>query len=285
MNYIQEGIRKGIISFDAEQKYINYIAQNKKRNYQNPEEKVQAETFCKLVLEYGYATTHIQLYVTVKMGVSDKEADIVVYTDETCEQPYIVVECKKEDISEMEFKEAVKQAFSYAHALAGTTKFIWVTKGNKEEFYKFNKDKNSKEAIADIPYFGETDTKKYKYAKAGFYKDKIRGREETIKAEDIRPIEESNLTRIFKQAHDALWAGGELNPSQAFDELDKLVFCKIWDEKNTKKGEPYKFQIYTEFLAKTPQNKKKEVWRLCKKGLLPFMTKAKKKTPKFLTNP
>lgn len=285
MNYIQEGIRKGIISFDAEQKYITYIAQNKKRNYQNPEEKVQAETFCKLVLEYGYATTHIQLYVTVKMGVSDKEADIVVYTNETCEQPYIVVECKKEDISEMEFKEAVKQAFSYAHALAGTTKFIWVTKGNKEEFYKFNKDKNSKEAIADIPYFGETDTKKYKYAKAGFYKDKIRGKEETVKAEDIRPIEESNLTRIFKQAHDALWAGGELNPSQAFDELDKLVFCKIWDEKNTKKGEPYKFQIYTEFFSEDPAEQEKKSLEALQKRIVALYDKGKEKDPEIFNKP
>jgi len=60
------------------------------------------------------------------MGVSTKEADIIVYTDSTCTQPYIVVECKSPEVSEQEFKEASNQAFSYAHALAGTTKFIWV---------------------------------------------------------------------------------------------------------------------------------------------------------------
>ena len=36
-----------------------------------------------------------------------------------------------------------------------------------------------------------------------------------------------------------------MNPSDAFDELDKLIFCKIWDErKPRKKGEPYDFQIF-----------------------------------------
>lgn len=36
MNLIAEGIKKGLISFDEEQKFITYIHQNKKRNYTNP---------------------------------------------------------------------------------------------------------------------------------------------------------------------------------------------------------------------------------------------------------
>ena len=33
---------------------------------------------------------------------------------------------------------------------------------------------------------------------------------------------------------------GQLNPSEAFDELDKLIFCKIWDEKKHRPtGSPY----------------------------------------------
>ena len=42
---IDNGIKKGIIRFDEEKNFITYINQNKKRNYNNPEEKVQAETF------------------------------------------------------------------------------------------------------------------------------------------------------------------------------------------------------------------------------------------------
>ena len=42
-------------------------------------------------------------------------------------------------------------------------------------------------------------------------------------------------TRRFEQAHQALWGGGELNPSEAFDELDKLIFCKLWDERKLRK--------------------------------------------------
>lgn len=244
---IEQGIAKKLIRFEDGNKYIVYVHQNKRRSYTNPEEQVQAETFLKLVLEYGYPAAHIQLFVTVKMGVSVKEADMIVHKDNACAEPYIVVECKSPDVSEQEFKQAGEQAFSYAHAIAGTTKFVWITKGNKEEFYRFDKEKNKKHIEPDIPYFGENDTKKYKYAKGGFYTDKVKGKDTEIKTGDLKAVTESELTRVFKQAHDALWAGGELNPSQAFDELDKLIFCKVWDEKNTQKGKEYQFQIVSEY--------------------------------------
>lgn len=59
---------------------------------------------------------------------------------------------------------------------------------------------------------------------------------------------QGDLIQKFKSAHDALWGGGALTPSAAFDELDKLIFCKIWDERWREnapktKGQPYEFQI------------------------------------------
>ncbi|MFI3219516.1 MAG: N-6 DNA methylase [Methylococcales bacterium] len=280
MDLIQQGIAKGLIRFDEDRKNIFYIHQDKRRNYTNPEEQVQAETFLKLVLEYGYPVTHIQQFVSVKMGVSTKEADIIVYKDEACTQPYIVVECKNPDVSEQEFKQASEQAFSYAHSLAGTTKYIWVTKGNKEEFYRFDKETNKKNTETDIPYYGETDTKKYKYAKGGIYTDKVKGKNTLIITSDLKPVTESELTRVFKQAHDALWAGGELNPSQAFDELDKLIFCKVWDEKNTDEGEAYKLQIVSEY----PDDETKNLQAL-KKRITDLYEKGKTYDPEIFNKP
>lgn len=69
MNLIDTGIEKGLIRFDEDKNFITYVHQNKKRNYNNPEEKVQAETFLTLVLTYGYPETHIQRFVSVQMSV------------------------------------------------------------------------------------------------------------------------------------------------------------------------------------------------------------------------
>ncbi len=280
MELIQQGIVNGLIALSDDGKNNTYLHQNKRRNYSNPEEQVQAETFLKLVLKYGYPVARIQQFISVKMGVSTKEADMIVYHDDACISPYIVVECKNPDVSEQEFKQAGEQAFSYAHALAGTTKFIWVTKGNKEEFYRFDKEKNKRNTENDIPYFGESDTKKYKYAKGGFYTDKVKGQDNRIPTDDVKPVSENELTRVFKQAHDALWAGGELNPSQAFDELDKLIFCKVWDEKNTDEGEPYQFQIVSEY----PDDESKNLERL-KKRIVAIYDKGKSYDPEIFNKP
>ena len=43
-------------------------------------------------------------------------ADIVVFHDDAKKNPYIVVECKKDKISEAEFSQAIEQAFGNCHS-------------------------------------------------------------------------------------------------------------------------------------------------------------------------
>jgi type I restriction enzyme M protein len=251
MNLIELGIKKGLISFDNEKKNITYIEQNKKRNYTTPEEKVQAEAYLKLILNYGYPKENIVQFVSVKMGVSSKEADIIVYKDKEHTKPHIVVECKHKDVSDQEFNQAINQAASYAYALAGSIQYIWII-SSIEKSFKIDKDSDVKQTIPDIPRYGKTEVEKYKYVKGGrISTDETFNTETKKNFFDIETIEESELTKRFKQAHNSLWAGGELNPSSAFDELDKLIFCKIWDERKPRKiGKPYDFQIFSETIPK-----------------------------------
>ena len=82
MNLIEQGIQKGLISISEDKSRITYINQNKSRNYNNPEEKVQAEIFLQLVQTYGYSAERIKMFVPVTMGREVKEADIIVYKDD-----------------------------------------------------------------------------------------------------------------------------------------------------------------------------------------------------------
>lgn len=242
-DYIQIGIDKGFISFNEDRSRITYIFQKKERNYNNPEEKVQAETFLRLILDYNYPENRIRQFVPVTMGSDIKEADIVVYDDEMCLAPHIVVECKRQDVSEAEFLQAVNQAYSYAFSLPCDVKYVWVTSGIRNEYYEVDKNQNSRNQIPDIPQYGVDKIASYKYVYGAQYMEHEEGEQQFF---DLSVIEQSELTRRFKQAHEALWAGGQLNPSEAFDELDKLIFCKIWDERKPRKiGEPYDFQIIT----------------------------------------
>ena len=242
-DYIQQGLDKGYISFNEDRSRITYIYQNKERNYNNPEEKVQAKTFLKLILDYNYPVSRIKQFVPVTMGREIKEADIVVYADEMCMRPHILVECKRQEVSEAEFQQAIEQAYSYAFALPGEVKYVWVTSSIKNEYFEVDKNQNTRNQLPDIPQYGVENIANYKYVYEAQYIPVEEGKQQFF---DLSVIDQSELTRRFKQAHEALWAGGQLNPSEAFDELDKLIFCKIWDERKPRRmGEPYDFQIIT----------------------------------------
>ena len=251
MNLIETGIEKGLIKFDEDRNFITYIHQNKKRNYNNPEEKVQAETFLTLVLIYGYTEKRIKQFVSVQMGSETKEADLIVYNDDKHEETYILVECKKEDLTDQQFNIAVDQAYSYA--VAEGAKYVWTTSRIKNQYYEVPEKKpKSRIEIPDIPQFGINKLAPYKYVKGGISQvggDRVSEPEKDYgkkqKFFELEVVSESELTKIFIQSHQALWGGGQRNPSVAFDELDKLIFCKIWDEKHPRKnGEPYDFQLF-----------------------------------------
>lgn len=241
MNLIQEGLAKKYIKFDSEdRKQITYVVANVKKPYSNPEERVRAEAYLQLIFQYEYKPQHIEIEVTVPTRVPSIHADIVVYKDDEKKTPYIVVECKKETVSEAEFVQAIEQGFGYTHSLRA--EYLWVTSGLKSKYYdvgNFAPGERIDNIIAAIPRY-----KQSKLSKAKFYKDAID--EDGRTAFDLEVVAQDELTRVFSQAHQALWAGGKRNPSEAFDELDKLIFCKLWDEKRPRKrGEPYDFQEFT----------------------------------------
>ncbi|AXV48845.1 restriction endonuclease subunit M [Prevotella denticola] len=227
----RKGISNKYISVNQEMSVITYHCKNgTKRRLSNPEEFIQALTYLKLIFEYNYQPQHISVNESVQMGSETKEADIIVY-NESNNKIQIVVECKEENINERQFQVAINQAYSYAHALSA--KYIWVTSGIKNDYYEIvEMYPIERISISDIPKLHGS-VNRYKY---------IKGEVETQEGS------KAELMLKFKSAHDALWGGGALAPTTAFDELDKLIFCKIWDEKwkdnNPKtKGEPFDFQI------------------------------------------
>lgn len=241
-----QGIKKGYITLNEDSTRIKYNCKNNtSRSFINPEEHVQAKSYLRLILEYNYNPKNITINESVQMGAETKEADIIVY-DSNNEKVLIVVECKEENVNERQFQIAVDQGYSYAHSRAA--KYIWITSGIKDEYYEIVEAYPARRiSIPDLPIKGGN-IQKCRY---------IKGEKAPKKGT------QGELIQKFKSAHDALWGGGALAPTTAFDELDKLIFCKIWDERweenNPRtKGEPYDFQIiyYPEDTDKNTNNAK-----------------------------
>lgn len=116
VNWIAEGVKAGLISLTTDKKRISYTHHNVSRDFTKPEAPVETLAYLALVMQYGYPPERIRLFQKVTIGSDVREADLEVFEDAALEKPLIIVECKKETVSEAEFRQAVEQAFSYAVA-------------------------------------------------------------------------------------------------------------------------------------------------------------------------
>lgn len=232
---IEKANKEGLISFVGEEKnQLYYKKLGHTVSFLEEKEQVRLKVYLELYFKYHFPFTQISL---IYPPTNSKMEDLVVYNEQEKCTPYIMVVCRNSQISESEFQQVVTNSCYRALELSDNEMFVIVTNSIKMECWYCSK--NRKYQIPDIPSFGKTKVPHYRYVKGGG-KNGILGN-------DIATIDNASLTSLFKQAHNSLWAGGQLNPSEAFDELDKLIFCKIWDERQEREeGEPYAFQVINE---------------------------------------
>lgn len=233
---IETGESEGF--FKIKENKIEYIAQQKSYKISDPEEEVRATFYLELIKKYRYPKERIDLEVSVK-GEKRPAADIVVYEDDEMKKPYIVVECKKDGIPQSEIKQAIEEGIPNAHYLKA--KYAIIVAGNVRiafDIANFPSQEREKNVIADIPVRYRK-VIKYVYKKGG-PKDK------DDPTKELKEVTRDELLAKFQQCHDTLWEGGKRNPAEAFDEMSKLMYCKIQDERFLiKKGEYYRFQVGT----------------------------------------
>jgi type I restriction enzyme M protein len=230
---LKDGERKGYFRVLNDGAKIEYLPSEHKENLNDPEEKVRAEYYFDLLEKYHYPAKRVELETEMPARVPRFFADIVIYEDDAKKKPYIVVECKKDGISDAEFEQATKQAIGNARVLHA--RFAICVAGNTRramETAEWNDKEPEKATITDIPIsYGKIEEYRFKKGDPDW---------------DLKTLDKSELKRALEKSHNTLWAGGKRNPTVAFDELCKIIFVKIRDEKRGRKtGEYYDFQIKT----------------------------------------
>lgn len=222
---IEKALEQGYLSFDGDS-IIYHTKKLSKQNYTNPEEKVRAEVFARLIIEKEYPLSHIAIEVRVTRGSnkSNTRADIVVYKNAKHQKAFIAIELKKS--SQKDLREAKEQALSYANFLKAD--YALATNG-KEKIALYIKE-DSNDLINDIPpYGGNAPIWKY-----------LRNSENS----DISKITTDELKTLLEKIHNYLWNGGKRNPAEAFSEFSKIIFTKIMDEKIAEYDPDYKLENY-----------------------------------------
>lgn len=235
--YFRLAQEKGYVLISRDKASYTQIGKSYKAN--DPEELVRIAFYTELIEHYHYPKERIDLEVIVPRRKPEDKADIVTYEDDEKKKPYIVAECKKDGISKAELNQAIEQVFGnanslrakYAIVVAGTVRIAFDVAG-------FPPEEREKNVIADIPVrYGKV--VKYAYKKGG-------PENKDDPSKELKEVNRDELLTKFQQCHDTLWEGGKRNPAEAFDEMSKLMYCKIQDERFlTKKGEYYRFQVGT----------------------------------------
>ena len=242
ISFLDKAKEAGYIRIDqsGRTEKIVYTAVNRSERWADPEEKVRAEFYADLIYRYGYSPDRIGVEITVPDRSPNDFADLVVFRDDERKRPFAVIECKKVDISDAEFNQAVEQAWGNGNAAKFRAAYVGVVAGATRRFLdcddkKFGALERDKNVIADLPKnYGKPPEYKYRKGVSNEW-------------QDIRPVSKGDLIAAIKKCHQTLWGGGRLSPPAAFGEFCKIIFVKVRDEKAPrKKGVPYEFQIKTD---------------------------------------
>ncbi len=211
--------------------YINDFATGKEVDYRKPEEIIRQDYEQILFNDYEYTKEQMDIEVIVQRGEKNakknknERADIVIYKTEDKnkrnqnEDILGIVETKRPT-----YKEGVKQLATYMSASSALWG-VWTNGSAIAYLYKELKSGVIKEDyIFQIPKNGES------FNDIG-----------TVSKDKLKPA--SNLKLIFKRLLNTLYANTNISRREKLgNEMIRLIFCKIWDERYEPESLP-KFRI------------------------------------------
>ncbi|SEJ05374.1 N-6 DNA methylase [Frateuria terrea] len=211
---------------DSEERYVYCPVRGRAYKVDGkPEEIVRQWWLYRLRDHYGYQFSQIGVEVPVKVGATEakKKADIVVYKDSTKRIPRIFVEVKKPDR-----KDGVDQLEVYMNA-TGCRLGLW-SNGAPPHVYllrvepKEGEEEASWRELRNIPSAGED----------------ISSVDKPITRKQLEPV--SDFLSILRECEDHIKAHEGIN---VFDEIFKLIFAKLYDERRNLKNDnsPAKFRV------------------------------------------
>ncbi|MDF1581543.1 MAG: N-6 DNA methylase [Desulfuromonadales bacterium] len=194
---------KSFIPFSSGNEEVQVYVEDGKAN---PEEIVRQLWVYKLINQYGYKMDEIDLEAGVQFGteVGTKAADIIVYTDNTKETPKIIVECKKP-----KRKDGIEQLKSYMNA-KGAPVAVWSNGSDSIILYR--------------PYPNDYDDTLFDLPKRLQSPAEVMAAKKTL----LQLKKGFNFKKIIQDLEELVLAD---SGKDEFNEIFKLIFAKIWDEK------------------------------------------------------
>jgi type I restriction enzyme M protein len=204
------------------------------------EEFVRQWALRQLINAYGYPEEwlgeRIIIEEPVKMGSGEKQADISIRNANR--RTFLYVETKVLDITDAGYREAERQLESYLSSTHTATIGL-LTDGRRWSCIRKKIDPNDFEYIPDIPEYGAEGLIRVQLVR------EIPPSTPSAKT-GLQPISD-RYERVLFECHSTIRDVDGLHDDEALDELSKVLYTKIFDERDTiekPEGTAFRFQVY-----------------------------------------
>lgn len=206
------------------------------------EEFVRQWVLAQLLAAYKYPIEwlgeRVIIEEPVKMGSTEKAADVSIKNINR--RTFLYVETKKRGVSDEEFSEAERQLESYL-ASTHTATIGMVTDGDRIRTVRKKIDPNDFEYIPDLPSYGLEARIKVQLVRE--LPDNIGN---GLRSTGLKLLD-NEYERVLFDCHSAARDADGLHADEALDEICKVIYAKIFDERavtKQKEGTPFRFQTY-----------------------------------------
>lgn len=215
----------------------------------NNEEEIKVHLVLPWLESLGYKREFMEFEKTIKINEGRKTksifADIVVYTDKKLETPLIVVDTKSP--SEILSKEGRDQVISYARLLPKIAPIAVLTNGTNIQVYQTL----DKSRLKELPKRKEILND---FVSAVLSKNiqevlRLEATKELFTIDDV-----STFKDLLKKCHNIIRNNEGYDPIQAFDELSKILFAKMYEEQYNKSSNRFTSEIYEKTLKELNVN-------------------------------
>ncbi len=199
---------------------------------ETPEERVRQNYLLILVNDYGYSLAQIKEEVNTTGRGSAARADFILWRTaqdkDDDKSPFIVVECKSDNVTITE--KDYQQGEDYARRVDAP---FFVTHNSREtKYWRVLKDRmpGYREEVANIPEAGDTD-------------ERIR---DLMSAQ--KTFNDRDFAKLLHDCHDIIRNREHKDPAAAFDEMAKMLFVKVDQERRMRSRRARENRFSMEFM-------------------------------------
>ena len=213
------------------------------------EEDVRIKFLVPYLRDHGYDEKCVDYEVAIEVQEGRKRknifADAVVYSSAKRTAPLLL--CETKHPNEPLSKAVREQAISYARLLETIAPLVLVTNGAQTQVFH----SLSKARLPELPQRSELDRDILKFVLSDNQRDALRreAKHELFIIDDVKTFK-----GILRSCHNEIRNNEGMDRTAAFDEMSKVMFCKLYEEKENPKGNRFRVSVYDDSLERLKVN-------------------------------